>query len=164
MATEEKHCADNPSDRCRGAAVELQFAKLLAGRGRAITAAHREVIGALSLRCGSLANSSHGDIAFINAREEKVLAEIKGKYPTKSGHYGLECYRIDGLQETKKRDGYDVIAYVIWNTRCARWFYADLEALLELGYEVREGKSYFGGEVIKCKIAYFPASGWKAVS
>jgi hypothetical protein len=117
--------------RAKGRAAEGAFIRFLSLYGLRPIAAHADAYSADD--CATLDLYSPGDVVFLDPAGASVLAEIKDKYPTVKGAYGLEEYRFPKL--VRACGVFDRTIYAIKSTN--GWIAADFEQLINKGYSAR---------------------------
>jgi hypothetical protein len=156
------HCTDQWADRIAGSETEIKWAKFLLVHHRKIIAAHSNVIDFLGLsEIEYLPDHSPGDMLHLNRADNVVLSEIKAKYATDFGSYGLEKYRLDAIVNSLGLN-YKKAIYVIFDTKEMKWMVADFAHLMFYADEtVLSGASYYGDRKIITPICYWPTYMWK---
>lgn len=94
------------------------------------------------------------DVWIIPENRPPFFAEVKAKYPSKYGAYGLERYRVDSLIRILNLTGVAIL-YTIYDTRDKQWYWNDLKRLLEKPYKEFRSRTYADGEVKKLPTCYF---------
>jgi hypothetical protein len=168
------HCEDNAGDRRVGQAAEEAFCRLMLEWGRSITAHQIRRTGAAvaTVQVGNQTkNYVLPDVTLWDDGSQHH--EIKHKYATPGGKYGLEKYRFEDLIWFAERTGRPVY-YTIhdWKNAGATkssdpiannitdWITCNVERLAEQLDELWEGPSYVNGVKARVPIYYWPSALW----
>jgi len=94
------------------------------------------------------------DMWVVAERNHPYFAEVKGKYPSRYGAYGLERYRVDSLIKISDLTGITVL-YVIYDTKDNEWYWNDIKMLMKQPYKEFWSQTYVAGEVKRLPTCYF---------
>ncbi len=123
--------------------------------------AHPQVIKKLSLKCEKLPDSSLLDLIFRDQKQRLTGAELKKKFATNTGMYGLEEYRLQKIKEMLECVENARILYIIFDTRSHEWLSANFARLLTYDYRITDGPTWYGGIKVIKPICYWPIQLWK---
>lgn len=174
-----RQCTNLKEDRRRGKQAELDFIRLCNRFGKA---SHGFQIGrgqSATIRIGGQQVIAP-DVCVWSAKRGASLHEVKRKYPTADGMFGLEEYRFDAL---KTLDALASVWYTVLlhaDSDKARhnleevsissgrrytpgmWLTASVSSLRKPSKE-RTGYSWRGGEKTKCNIYYWHISRFEII-
>ena len=102
------------------------------------------------------------DVWVVREDGQNFFAEVKEKYPTKYGDYGLEEYRVFSLIKISDLTKTPVL-YVIYDTRDREWYCANIKTLISKAYKNFWSKTYVCGEVKKLPVYYFQKAWFKEI-
>lgn len=168
------HCTDNSGDRKAGEAAERAFCVLALKRGRSVTAhqiKHQGPAIAIAWIGGQYKRFVLPDITVWDDGSQHH--EIKHKYATQNGEYGLEEYRFESLLWFAERTGRPVY-YTIHDWKVAgatskadpieqsieHWICCPTDVLARQRSESRFGPSWVNGEKKMVPILYWHRSLW----
>ncbi|MBD3193177.1 MAG: hypothetical protein GF308_21265 [Candidatus Heimdallarchaeota archaeon] len=156
-------CEDLSRDRRKGEKAEIEFCQLMKDndfdtvrlqaftKGRAASLEHQDNHIVLA------------DIFLIAPNNNILLAEIKEKYPNKYNSYGLEEYRLNHYLEFQKITGIPVM-YAIKDVHDeGKWFWNNLDSLIEYGPKKFMGSSWVDGREQRVLIYYFQKTWFKEI-
>jgi len=164
-ADKDRRCLDIKGDRIKGADAEERFCEIMRSNDyKAERLQPKEKKGAAMKEVkGNKIVIGDVDITLPNG---KVFnAEVKSKYPTKYGAYGIEEYRVNHYIKYEELAGIPVV-YVIEKTRDSKnekeipidkrkWLWKSFRELLKKPYKVYWGSTWISGEQKKARIYYF---------
>ena len=162
----DDRCKDLGRDRRRGSDAEERFCKHMHNMGLIPTRLQPKAKSGAAIKIIHGERIVIGDVDVENPTTGKVFnAEVKSKYPTATGEYGIEEYRVNHYLRYEELTGIPVV-YVIEKTRFSKhtkalsidertWLWRSFRELLQNSFRAAEGWSWVGGERILVKILYF---------
>lgn len=140
-------------DRKRGKQTELEFCKLMQKHG-CFTYRFQKGYPKAAVFERNNEYIILPDVWIVLETSTSFFAEVKGKYPSKYGAYGLEKYRVESLNKISGLTGFDVL-YAIYDTRDKVWYWSSLKNLTKQPYKEFWSKTYVAGEVKRLPTCYF---------
>jgi hypothetical protein len=165
VGDKDRRCIDIDGDRLKGADAEERFCEIMRNNGfKAVRLQPKAKKGA-AIKIVQGKTIVIGDVDVTPPDNKVFNAEVKSKYPTEHGAYGIEEYRVMHYINYEKLTGIPVV-YVIEKTRNSKkekeipikerkWLWKSFRELLKKPYETYEGWTWISGERKKAPIYYF---------
>jgi len=161
----DDRCKDLGGDRRKGSDAEERFCKHMRNRKLIPTRLQPKAKYGAAVKIIRDEKIVIGDVDVENPITGEIFnAEIKSKYPTFAGEYGIEEYRMNHYLRYEELTGIPVV-YVIEKTKSSKhekiqtpnervWLWRSFKELSQKPLRVAEGWSWVGGERTLVKILY----------
>lgn len=164
-ADKDRRCIDIKGDRIKGADAEERFCEIMRSNGYKAERLQPKAKKGAAIKIIKGQRIVVGDVDVTHPSKKEFNAEIKSKYPTPNGTYGMEEYRIKHYVDYEKLAGIPVV-YVIEKTKNSKyekaipvekreWLWRSFKELLKKPYTSSEGWTYISGEKKWANIFYF---------
>jgi len=161
----DRRCIDLARDRLKGADAEERFCELMRKNGFKANRLQPKQEKGAATKTVKGKRIVVGDVDVSLPNGEIFNAEVKSKYPSQFGAYGIEQYRVEHYRDYEKLSGIPVV-YVIEKTKNSKnetvipieqreWLWKSFRDLLKKPYKVYEGWTWIGGKKKKAPIYYF---------
>jgi len=141
------------ADRKKGTAIEIDFCKLMQSFN-CFTYRFQKGYDKVAVLEKDSEYIILPDIWVIPPDDEDFFCEVKSKYPSRHGAYGLEEYRVSSLLKivtiTKKK-----VLYVIYDTTDKTWYWQNLSTLENMAYRRFWSQTYVDGSVKRLPVHYY---------
>jgi hypothetical protein len=102
------------------------------------------------------------DVWVIPLNNDDFFCEVKSKYPSRYGSYGLEEYRILSLLRisavTKRK-----VLYAVYDTIDQIWYWKNLKTLENMPYKRYRSETYVDGSVKRLPVHYYQKAWFKQI-
>jgi hypothetical protein len=165
VGDKDRRCIDIDGDRLKGADAEERFCEIMRNNDfKAVRLQPKAKEGA-AIKLVQGQRIVVGDVDVTLPNNEVFNAEIKSKYPSKYGAYGIEEYRVKHYMNYEKLTSIPVV-YVIEKTKNfkndkeipvkeRKWVWKSFRELLKKPFKIYEGWTWISGEKKWTPIYYF---------
>jgi len=164
-ADKDRRCIDIDKDRIKGADAEERFCEIMRNNGYKAERLQPKAKQGAATKIIKGQRIVVGDVDVTHPKKGEFNAEVKSKYPSEYGAFGIEEYRVNHYINYEKLTGIPVI-YVIEKTRDSKnekeilinkrkWLWKSFRQLLKKPYKVYWGWTWISGEKKKAPIYYF---------
>jgi hypothetical protein len=161
----DKRCIDIDGNRDKGADAEERFCEIMRKKGYKVVRLQPKAKKSAATKIIKGQRIIVGDVDVTPPNKGEFNAEVKSKYPSDYGAYGIEEYRVNHYINYEKLTGIPVV-YVIEKTQYSKnepeipieerkWLWKSFRELLKKPYKSYEGWTWIGGEKKKAPIYYF---------
>lgn len=162
----DRRCINLDEDRLKGADAEERFCRIMRKNGYKAVRLQPKAREGAATKIIKNERIVVGDVDVMLSNGEMIFnAEVKSKYPTRFGDYGIEEYRVNHYMRYEKLTGIPVV-YVIEKTKNKKnekeipiekrkWFWKSFRELLKKPFKKYQGWTWISGKKKLAPIYYF---------